>query len=67
MIKFENGCVSCPPEIGCLGCTCPYINVPHYYCDKCKDEVEVLYHYNGEQWCEDCILKDCGEVDVGDD
>ena len=63
MIKYENDCVGCPPEIGCLGSTCPYVNVPHCYCDNCQGEFDELYNYNGEQWCEDCILKDCGKVD----
>ena len=52
--KFENECVGCPPEMGCLGSACPNINVPHYYCDCCDDETD-LYYFDGEELCIDCI------------
>ena len=51
---LENECVGCPPEIGCLGSSCPNINVPHYYCDDCGDETD-LYYCEGEELCIDCI------------
>jgi deoxycytidine triphosphate deaminase len=56
MIKIENECTKCPPELGCLGSSCPYISVPHYYCDFCKEE-STLYRYNGYEICEECLLK----------
>ena len=28
MIKYEDECVGCPPERGCLGSVCPNRNVP---------------------------------------
>ncbi len=56
MVKYENECVCCPPEMGCLGDSCPNRNVMHLYCDKCKDDVEVLYDYDGEELCEECLL-----------
>ena len=40
MIKYENECVGCPPEMGCLGDECSNRNVPHYYCDKCDKHFE---------------------------
>ena len=55
MITFENECVGCPPEIGCLGNACPNLNVPHYYCDKCGDEVDELWTIDGYEVCEDCL------------
>ena len=56
MIKYEDCCVGCPPEIGCLGRTCPYMNVPVYYCDSCQcDGAE--YHYDCEDICEECLIK----------
>lgn len=55
MVKYEDECVGCPPERGCLGSGCPKRNVKHLYCDKCKDEVEELYNYDGEELCEDCL------------
>lgn len=56
MVKYENECVGCPPEIGCLGDSCPNRNVMHLYCDKCKDDCEELYDYDGEELCEECLL-----------
>ena len=61
MIKLENDCVGCPPEMGCLGDGCPNRNVPYYYCDECG-ESEILYHFDGEQLCIDCIKKRLEEV-----
>ena len=54
MIKLEDECVGCPPDIGCLGSSCPYKDVPRFYCDKCGFE-EDLYWYDNEQLCIDCI------------
>ena len=54
LIVVENECVMC--DLPCLYKACPYWAVAHFYCDKCKDEYEVLYWYDGEQLCEDCVL-----------
>lgn len=59
MVTYEDECIGCPTEMGCLGDTCPNKNVPHLYCDNCNEEVDELRDYNGEQWCEKCILDDC--------
>ena len=56
MIRFENECVGCPKEMGCIGDACPYMNVPHYYCDKCKEETDI-YHFDDRHLCIDCIEK----------
>ena len=56
MKRLENECVGCPPELGCLGESCPNRNVPHFYCDKCKEE-EVLYEFEDGEYCIDCIAK----------
>lgn len=57
MIEYSNECVGCPPEMGCLGDSCPNRNVPHYVCDKCGIEYEPteLYDVYGEHLCEDCM------------
>lgn len=54
MITYENECVGCPPEIGCMGSACPYRYVPHYYCDNCGRE---LYEVddNDRQICTECM------------
>lgn len=54
MKKYENECVGCPPEMGCLGSSCPNRNVLHLICNKCGDETQ-LYEYDGEELCIDCI------------
>jgi hypothetical protein len=54
MISLEDECVGCPAELGCLGNSCPYKNVPRFYCDGCGNEAK-LYWYDGEQLCIDCI------------
>lgn len=56
MIRYENECVGCPREIGCLGGSCPNRNVVHYYCDHCGCE-DKLYHYDNGEICEECLLK----------
>ena len=58
MIKYENECVGCPPERGCLGEGCPNRNVPYYYCDECGEEYspEELYDYDGQMLCTECLL-----------
>lgn len=57
MKKIENECVDCK-DIGlhCLGDICPNRNIVRFYCDRCHEE-EKLYHYEDEELCEDCLLK----------
>lgn len=64
MVQYENECVGCPKEMGCLGSTCPNINVPHCYCDGCGDEVETLYHFGGQELCIECVEKLLEKVEV---
>ena len=57
MVRIENDCCDCASAL--YPCTdCGLKRVKHYYCDKCKDEVEVLYDVNGNQLCSDCTLKE---------
>ena len=61
MIKYEDECVNCPPEMGCLGSGCRYKNVPHYYCDNCGTEIwydDILYDEYGEILCDLCYHLD---------
>ena len=39
-IRYEDECVDCPPELGCLGSACPNRNVPYYICDMCEEELD---------------------------
>ena len=52
MIKYENDCVNC--GLPCIGNSCSYINVPHFYCDECTEEAK-LYYFDDEQLCLNCI------------
>lgn len=63
-IRYENECVGCPPDMGCLGVACPNRRVPHLYCDKCKREVDDLYDYDDKQICLDCIVKQLKKIEV---
>ena len=65
MKRILDECVGCPPEIGCFGSSCPYKNVVRFYCDRCGEENK-LYHYNGEELCEDCLLKEFDVVEGSD-
>lgn len=56
MVDFEDYCVGCPPNMGCIGSLCPYKHVPVCTCDKCGDDVEVLYEYDDMELCESCLL-----------
>lgn len=57
MIEYENECCDCAaPAYPCLGERCPRRRVPHYYCDNCECEA-TLYHFDGHEWCADCIIE----------
>ena len=65
MKSIENECVGCPPEMGCLGRSCPYMNVVRYYCDECGYERK-LRHYDDKELCEDCLLEKFDVVEGSD-
>ncbi len=58
-VVYEDECVGCSSELGCLGSACPNKNVKHYYCDKCKQEFEpealFIDEYENEL-CDECLL-----------
>lgn len=63
MVKYENECVGCPTELGCFGSFCPNRNVPHFYCDECKEDVEELFKWDDKQLCIDCIKKKLEKIE----
>lgn len=63
MQRIENECVDC--GLPCLGNSCPKRNVLHYYCDNCGNE-EKLYHYDNDELCKECLLKNFEVVDGSD-
>lgn len=56
MVRYEDQCVGCPPEMGCMGSACPNQNVPVWSCDECGDEDVELYDYDGSQLCQSCLV-----------
>lgn len=59
MQKIIDMCCDCATEsYPCQGSSCPNRNVLVYYCDRCKDEIDGdIYEVDGEELCEDCLLK----------
>ena len=56
MVRYEDHCCDCAvPGYPCRGSSCPYRNVPVYYCDDCGDEIEDVYDVDGEELCEECL------------
>ena len=66
MKKIENECIRCK-DLGlpCIGNSCPYKNVARFYCDRCGDENK-LYHYDHEELCAYCLLKEFEVVEGSD-
>lgn len=65
MIEYQDNCVGCSTIFGsCLGAGCPHRHEAVLICDKCGDEAEKLYEYEGEQLCKDCLLESVPEVEV---
>lgn len=59
MKKIQNDCVDC--GLPCLGNSCPYRSVTHYYCDKCGSETD-LYYFGNQELCIDCIIESLERV-----
>lgn len=60
MIEYEDFCVGCPKEMGCLGSACPNKNVPVLTCDICGKETDELYEFDAEHYCMDCLQDQLG-------
>lgn len=67
MVRYEDGCVGCPPEMGCIGDLCQYRKIPCFTCDDCGDELmpDELYRVEGRMLCKYCVL-DMFKADAGD-
>lgn len=64
MIVKESDCVGC--QLPCIHKSCPHYEVFVFYCDKCKDPVEDLWEFDGEQLCADCIFDSLDKVTIDD-
>ena len=64
----KNGCVGCPPEMGCLGAMCPECWEYKLICDKCDNEVDEIYRdENGTYYCEECLMSMFTKISYDDD
>jgi hypothetical protein len=63
MRKIEDECVDC--GLPCLGDSCKYKNVERFYCDECGEE-EVLYEYDSQELCIECIKTRLTKVEGSD-
>lgn len=61
MIKYQNDCCYCSTEG--YPCTGEHKRVAHYYCDRCGNEWDTIYEYEGKQLCEHCVIKSLHEVE----
>jgi hypothetical protein len=66
MRKILNECVSCPPELGCIGTACPYSNITQYCCDVCNTETKLYYTDDDRELCEECLLNEFKVVEGSD-
>lgn len=69
MIKYENHCCNCAvPGYPCMGNSCPYINVPVYYCDMCTSSTYADYEIDGSHYCEEhaekYLKERCEELNI---
>ena len=62
MIKFENECVGCPQ--GCIHCGRD--KTQHLYCDRCGEDSEELFIFDGEELCEDCLKNSLERITLFD-
>lgn len=63
MLIHENQCCGCAvPGYPCLGRSCPYVDVPVYYCDCCGFDVHAEYDIDGSHYCEGCAITYLNEV-----
>lgn len=64
MIKVESDCYDC--GLPCLYESCSHYKVTRRYCDECGSEQDVLYWWDGQQLCLDCIEAQLERVDFDD-
>lgn len=63
MVRVENRCCGCNGALyPCNHCRAEH--TPVFICDCCGEEVDTLYWFDNEQYCEDCVLKNLVEVEV---
>ena len=56
MTKLESACVHC--GLPCKYEACPYYRVEVHYCDRCKDNTLAVARWDGEDYCESCLIEE---------
>lgn len=63
--RYENQCCNCSvPAYPCIGNSCQNRHVKILECDKCHDEVDKLYIFDGMELCEECLLKEFEVIEL---
>lgn len=64
MIKIQSNCQQC--GLPCLKDNCPNYRIKTLICDKCKDEVYILYYapQSGKEVCIECAVGELEKVKV---
>ena len=62
MIKEQSNCQQC--GLPCLKDNCPNYRVKTLICDKCEDEVYVLYAGPHKEVCIECAVGELEKVKV---
>ncbi len=61
LISVDNECVDC--GLPCMYEACPYYKVVRFYCDGCDEEQFNLWHFDGQELCQECILNRLDKVE----
>lgn len=62
--EIRNDCCDCAaPGYPCLGSHCPRRNVEYLVCDKCRNDADCLYEYEGKELCEECLLEQFTKIE----
>lgn len=67
MKEVTDECCGCTSMgLPCMGSSCPNRHVVRLYCDKCDEEVDVLYYgsTSGKELCAECALAELEKVEV---
>lgn len=65
MVKVSKGCSLGGCDMKHLGCdACMYHNEKVLVCDKCGEEQDDLYEFEGDELCADCILKSLRKAEL---
>lgn len=65
VVREENECRDCAtPAYPCMGDSCRFRHVKHYYCDECGSDEDTLYILDGEELCIECVKKNLGKKGI---